>query len=149
MRLGFLPYNYTQTMYQQLQNLSQGSKTVDKYTEEFYKYLTWVDLGETDDQLVSRYIGGLRQNIQDSLNLFDPDNVSAAHQRALLLEKTTARGSTGFFGHGTGGNTTRYNGPFTLEAPPNQQSLTGLQLQSVHLTGVQLRMGLNALSVVN
>jgi hypothetical protein len=113
MRLGFLPYNYTRTMYQRLQNLSQGSKTVDKYTEEFYKYLTWVDLAETDDQLVSRYIGGLQQNIQNSLNLFYPDNVSAAHQRALLLEKTIARGSTGFFGHGTGGNTTRYNGPFT------------------------------------
>jgi hypothetical protein len=86
---------------------------VDEYTEEFYKYLTRVDLAETDDQLVSRYIGGLRQNIQDSLNLFDPDNVSAAHQRAPLLEKTIARGSTGFFGCGIGGNMTRYNGPFT------------------------------------
>jgi hypothetical protein len=100
-------------MYQRLQNLSQGSKTVDEYMEEFYKYLTWVDLAETDDQLVSRYIGGLRQNIQDSLNLFDPINVFAAHQRALLLEKTAARGCTGFFGRGTGDSTTRYNGPFT------------------------------------
>jgi hypothetical protein len=58
--LTFLPYNYTQTMYQRLQNLSQGSKTVDEYTEEFYKYLTLVDLAETNDQLVSRYIGGLQ-----------------------------------------------------------------------------------------
>jgi hypothetical protein len=112
-RLAFLPHNYTRTMYQRLQNLSQGSKTVDEYTEEFYKYLTLVELDETDDQLVSRYIGGLRQNIQNSLNLFDPVNVSAAHQRALLLEKTAARGSTGFFGRGTGGSTTCYNGPFT------------------------------------
>jgi hypothetical protein len=100
-------------MYQRLQNLSQGSKTVDEYMEEFYKYLTRVDLAETDYQLVSRYIGELRQNIQDSLNLFDPDNISAAHQRALLLEKTIARGSTGFFGCDTRGNTTHYNGPFT------------------------------------
>jgi hypothetical protein len=59
MRLAFLPYNYTQTMYQRLQNLSQGSKTMNEYKEEFYKYLTQVDLAETDDQLVSRYIGGL------------------------------------------------------------------------------------------
>jgi hypothetical protein len=86
---------------------------VDEYSEEFYKYLTQVELAEIDDQLVSRCIGGLRQNIQDSLNLFDPVNVSAAHQRALLLEKTVAKGSTGFFGCGTGGSTTRYNGPFT------------------------------------
>jgi hypothetical protein len=113
MRPAFLPFNYTRTMYQRLQNLSQGSKTVVEYTEEFYKYLTRVDFAEANDQLVCQYIGGLRQNIQDSLNLFDPDNVSAAHQRALLLEKMTAKGSTGFFVHGTGGNTTRYNGPFT------------------------------------
>jgi hypothetical protein len=86
---------------------------VDEYTEEFYKYLTRVELAETDDQLVSRYIGGLRQNIQGPLNVFDPINVSAAHQRALLLEKTAARGSTSFFGRGTEGNTTRYNMPFT------------------------------------
>ena len=100
-------------MYQQLQNLRQGLKTVDKYTKVFYKYLTWVDLAEMDDQFVSRYIGGLWQNIQDSLNLFYPINVSVAHQRAILLEKTAARGSTGFFGRGTKGNTTRYNGSLT------------------------------------
>jgi hypothetical protein len=86
---------------------------VDEYTKEFYKYLTRVDLAETDDQLVSRYIEGLQQNIQDSLNLFDPINVSAAHQRALLLEKMAARGSTGFFKRGTGGSTTCCNGLFT------------------------------------
>jgi hypothetical protein len=84
------------------------SKTVDEYTEEFYKYLTQV-VAETDGQLASRYIGGLRQNIQDPLNLFDPVNMFAALQRALLLEKMTARGSTDFFGR----STTRYNGPFT------------------------------------
>jgi hypothetical protein len=100
-------------MYQRLQNLSQDSKTVDEYTEEFYKYLTRVDLVETNDQLVSRYIGGLQQNIQDPLNLFDPVNVYVAHQRALLLEKTAAKGSMGFFGLGIKSNMIRYNGPFT------------------------------------
>jgi hypothetical protein len=132
---GLLAINYTRTMYQRLQNLSQGSKTVDEYTEEFYKYLTRVELAETDDQ-------------KDSLNLFDPVNVSAAHQRALLLEKTAARGSTVFFGRGTGGSTTRYNRSH-LETPPNHQSQIGLQLQLAHLTRVQRRMGLNAFSVVN
>jgi hypothetical protein len=102
---------------------------MDEYTEEFYKYLTRVELAETDDQLVSRYIGRLRQNIQDSLNLFDPVNMSATHQRALLLEKTTTRGSTGFFGRGTGGSMTRYNRPFaprntTQSTTPNWAPIT-------------------------
>jgi hypothetical protein len=87
--------------------------------EEFYKYLTRVDLTEMDDQLISQYIGELRQNIHDSLNLFDLVNVFVAHQRALLLEKMAARGSTGFFERGIEGSMTQYNKLF--KTPPNQQ----------------------------
>jgi predicted thioredoxin/glutaredoxin len=35
----FLPHNYLRTMYQRLQNWSQGSKFVDEYMEEFHKLL--------------------------------------------------------------------------------------------------------------
>ena len=93
---------------------------MDEYTEEFYKYLNRVELAETEDQLLSQYIGGLRQNIQDSLNLFDPVNVSAAHQRALLLEKTAARGSTSFYGRGIGATRLVTTGRSHLETPPTQ-----------------------------
>ena len=82
-------HNYLRTMYQRLQNWSQGLKSIDEYIEKFYKLLTQVDLSKSDEQLVSRYIGGLRQQIQDILNLFDPGDVSAAYQRALLIEKTS------------------------------------------------------------
>jgi hypothetical protein len=110
MRPAFLPYNYLRTMYQRLQNWNQGSKSVDEYTEEFHKLLTRVDLSESDEQLVSRYIGGLRTQIQDTVNLFDPVNISSAHQRALLVEKTLARGSMGVFGHGGVGGYNRSGG---------------------------------------
>jgi hypothetical protein len=114
---------------------------VDEYIEEFYKYLTRIDLAETDDQLVSQYIGGLGQNIQDPLNLFDPVNVSTAHQRAILLEKTVARRSTGFFGLGIESNTTRYNGPFTprnttQSTNPNRTPITtGPPNRSIAMNG--------------
>lgn len=58
MRASFLPHNYTRTLYQNLQNLRQGAKTVEEYTTEFYQLLARNDLGETEEQLVSRYIGG-------------------------------------------------------------------------------------------
>jgi hypothetical protein len=96
----FLPHNYLRIMYQRLQNWSQGLKSVDEYTEEFHKVLARVDLSESDEQLVSRYIGGLRIQIQDTVNLFDHVNILLAHQRALLVEKTLARGSMGVFGCG-------------------------------------------------
>ena len=100
MRPTFLPHNYLQTMYQRLQNWNQGSKSVDEYMEGFHKLLARVDLSESDDQLVLRYIGGLRTQIQDTVNLFDPVNISSAHQRVLLVEKTLSRGSMGVFGRG-------------------------------------------------
>jgi hypothetical protein len=124
MRPAFLPHNYLRTLYQRLQNWNQGSKSVDEYTEEFHKLLARVDLSESDEQLVSRYIGGLRTQIQDTVNLFDPVNISSAHQRALLVEKTLARGSMGVFGCGGVGATTGREVPSKTEDLPHQMVQT-------------------------
>ena len=75
----FFPHNYLLTMYQRLQNWSQGSKFVDEYMEGFYKLLELVDLSELDEQLVLWYIGGLRPQIQDTLNLLDLSTVLEAY----------------------------------------------------------------------
>jgi hypothetical protein len=128
-----LPANYVSTA----TNCSQGSKSVEKYTDEFHKLLARVDLSESVEQLVSQYIGGLRPQIQDMVNLFDPMNISAAHQRALLVKKTLARGSLGIFGRGgtrgynrSGGSflnrgTTPSNGPNKGTTTTGQSSRIG------------------------
>ena len=87
-----------------MQNLRQGIRTVDEYTTEFYELLVRNDIEESQDQLVSRYYGGLHTQILDMVNLFDPVTVTEAHQRALQLEKTLARksGSGPFSGFGSG-----------------------------------------------
>ncbi|GKA80579.1 reverse transcriptase domain-containing protein [Tanacetum coccineum] len=54
---------------------------------------------ETEDQLVSLYTGGLRVQIMDSVNMFDPMTLSDAYQRALAFEKQNHRAKAG------GGNT--------------------------------------------
>ncbi|GJY79709.1 putative nucleotidyltransferase, ribonuclease H [Tanacetum coccineum] len=78
-------------MYQRLQNLKQGSKSVEDYTTEFYQLIARNDIQETEDQLVSRYIGGLRVQIMDSVNIFDPMTLSDAYQRALAFEEQNRR----------------------------------------------------------
>ena len=83
----FLPHNYAKLLYQQLQNLRHGNRSVDGYTTEFYWLVARNDLTETEEQQVSCYIGGLRSQFQDQLNLLDPYSVSEAHQQALQLEK--------------------------------------------------------------
>lgn len=70
---------------------------MDVYTEEFYQLLARTNLMETNDQLVSRFIGGLRLQFQDVLNLFSPVSVSEAHQRAVLLERQFIRRPSGPF----------------------------------------------------
>ena len=79
LRSAFLPYDFQRIMYQRLQNLKQGSRSVDDYTSEFYQLVTRNEIQEMDNQLVVRYIGGLRVQIQDTVNLFDPVSVSAIH----------------------------------------------------------------------
>ncbi|GJS95303.1 reverse transcriptase domain-containing protein [Tanacetum coccineum] len=85
MRANFIPHNYQRQMYQRLQNLKQGSKSVEDYTTEFYQLIARNDIQEIEDQLVSRYIGGLRVQIMDSVNMFDPMTLSDAYQRALAF----------------------------------------------------------------
>ncbi|GJW08267.1 putative reverse transcriptase domain-containing protein [Tanacetum coccineum] len=46
---------------------------------------------QTNDQLVSHYIGGLRVQIMDSVNMFDLVTFSDAYQRALAFEKHNRR----------------------------------------------------------
>ncbi|GKE00250.1 putative nucleotidyltransferase, ribonuclease H [Tanacetum coccineum] len=91
LRENFIPHNYQQLMYQRLQNLKQGTKSVEDYTTEFYQLIARNDIQETNDQLVSRYIGGRRVQIMDSVNMFDPVTLSDAYQRALAFEKQNRR----------------------------------------------------------
>ncbi|XP_020887113.1 uncharacterized protein LOC110229999 [Arabidopsis lyrata subsp. lyrata] len=86
MRRSFLPYNYERTLYTKLQNLRQGSRTVDEYATDFFEMVARTTLLETEDQLVSRFIGGLRTQLQVPLQQFNPTTVSEAHQRALGME---------------------------------------------------------------
>ena len=86
MRKTFLPYNYDQLMFQRLQHLRQGSRTVEEYATEFFLLLNRIDLHESDRQLVTRFVGGIRQQIQHTLNLFNPLTLSEARQQALTAE---------------------------------------------------------------
>ncbi|PKI33813.1 hypothetical protein CRG98_045797 [Punica granatum] len=77
------------------QNLRQGSRSVDKYTVEFYQLVARNKLQETEDQLVARYVGGLRVQLQDMINLFDLVSVSSFYQRALIVERQQKRVGNG------------------------------------------------------
>ena len=79
-------------MYQRFQNMRQGNSTINEYSQ-FFLLLTRNEITETDAQLMSRFIGGLRQQYQNILKLFDPLTILEAHHYALLIEKQSRSGS--------------------------------------------------------
>ncbi|GJR26702.1 putative nucleotidyltransferase, ribonuclease H [Tanacetum coccineum] len=123
LRENFIPHNYQRLMYQRLQNLKQGTKSVEDYTTEFYQLIARNDIQETDDQLVSRYIGGLRVQIMDSVNMFDPVTLSDAYQRALAFEKQNRRVGSLSSPAVTGGSFD--SGNVTSRFVPNQTKMGG------------------------
>ncbi|GJU73298.1 retrovirus-related pol polyprotein from transposon TNT 1-94 [Tanacetum coccineum] len=123
LRENFIPHNYQRLMYQRLQNLKQGTKSVEDYTTEFYQLIARNDIQETDDQLVSRYIGGLRVQIMDSVNMFDPVTLSDAYQRALAFEKQNRRVGSSSSPAITGGSSG--SGNVTSRFVPNQTKVGG------------------------
>ncbi|XP_013704463.1 uncharacterized protein LOC106408194 [Brassica napus] len=87
MRKTFIPFNFERLLFQKFHNIRQGSRSVEDYSNEFYQILTRVDIQDSEDQLVARYIAGLRTQLQTVLHQFDPSSVSEARQRALLVEQ--------------------------------------------------------------
>lgn len=65
LRAHFLLEDYEQILYLQYQRCSQISRSVNEHTEEFYKLNARINLNESSQQLIARYIGGLRDAIQD------------------------------------------------------------------------------------
>ena len=65
----FLPLDYQQELFRQYQDYRQGTRTVNKYMEEFYRLVNCNDLEETKDQRISRFVHGLRVSIRDQVSL--------------------------------------------------------------------------------
>ena len=63
--------------------------------------LTRTDIYDSEDQLVSRFIGGLRPQLQSSLAQFDPTTIAEAHRRAVTFEQQSRTGSSNWSSQST------------------------------------------------
>lgn len=88
MRKTFIPYNYERLLFQKFHNIRQGSRSVEEYANEFYLMLTRVDTQDSEDQLVARFIAGLRPQLQNTLHQFDPCSVSEARAKSVISGTT-------------------------------------------------------------
>jgi intein-encoded DNA endonuclease-like protein len=65
--------------------------TIKEYIEEFYRLNIKTRQRERDEEKVSRYINGLRYEIQDDLSMMSVRTVEDAYQFALKVEEKLAR----------------------------------------------------------
>ena len=52
-----MPFNYMQSLYKQLHNLKQHG-SVEECTEAFYQLVARVDLNESEEQVVAKFLSG-------------------------------------------------------------------------------------------
>ncbi|XP_020683016.1 uncharacterized protein LOC110100003 [Dendrobium catenatum] len=86
LRTQFLPTDFEQILYMRYQHCSQGARSISKYTEEFNRLSARNDLNESTNQLVARYIGGLKDSIQDQLELNSVWSLPQAVNLAMKIE---------------------------------------------------------------
>ncbi|KAJ0627391.1 putative nucleotidyltransferase, Ribonuclease H [Helianthus annuus] len=65
----FLPPNHRQDSYLDYHNCKQGTLTVEQFIIEFERLRMRCGVDETDEQLIARFLGGLRQDISDVVQL--------------------------------------------------------------------------------
>ena len=60
---------------------------MEEYIEAFYQLVARVDLNKSEEQMVARFLCGLKPPIQDALSLHQLWFVSEAYNRDLMFEK--------------------------------------------------------------
>jgi uncharacterized protein YjbK len=86
LKVKFIPRDYQVTLFRRMKNLRHKLMIVKEYTEEFYKLNIRVGHRESDDEKVSRYMNGLRYDIQDEMSMVTIRTVEDAYHMALKYE---------------------------------------------------------------
>jgi hypothetical protein len=91
MKAKFIPRDYQINLFRRMQNLRQKGMTVKEYTENFYRINIRAGHRESDDEKVSRYMNGMRYDIQDEMSMVKIRNVEDTYQISLKAKEKLAR----------------------------------------------------------
>src|SRR4051812_18845739 len=64
MRSRFVPSHYTRDLFNKLQTLSQGTKTVEEYFKQMELNMICANIKEHDEQTMARFLNGLNHQIK-------------------------------------------------------------------------------------
>jgi len=91
MKSTFLPKDYQNSLYRQVQNQRQRMMIVKEYTKEFYKVNLRFGYVEDTPEKTTRFVNGLRMEILDEISILSPKTIEEAYQSALKVEEKIAK----------------------------------------------------------
>lgn len=65
--------------------------SVEEYTTKFYNLSICMGLNEIDEQLITKYVSGLKISIQDEMRIVRLSNLDDAYQHALMAKQHVLR----------------------------------------------------------
>ena len=87
MRARFVPSYYSRDLLHKLQQLRQGSKSVEEYYQELQMGMLRCGLEENEDGAIARFMGGLNREIQDILAYKEYNSVNRLFHLACKAER--------------------------------------------------------------
>ena len=74
-----------------LQRLQQGPSSVDDYFKELKTILTKIDMHESEESKIVRFVTGLRRNIQDVVELYEYSSLEKLVHLAIKVESQLSK----------------------------------------------------------
>uniref|UniRef100_A0A2N9EGL5 RNA-directed DNA polymerase n=1 Tax=Fagus sylvatica TaxID=28930 RepID=A0A2N9EGL5_FAGSY len=130
----YLPDHYKQDAFMKFHNFKQRELSVEEYTAEFDHLMIRCDVVEQEEQMIARYLGGLRVEISDVVQLQPYWNYYDVCKLAMKVEKQQKekRGNSfrsftrdGVSNRGSGSTSKTTTIPKTAAAKPKNESTSG------------------------
>jgi len=86
MRARFVPPHYRKELLLKLQRLQQGTKSVDDYFKELETNLTKIEMHESEESKMARFVSRLRREIQDVVELYEYSSLEKLVHLAIKVE---------------------------------------------------------------
>jgi hypothetical protein len=130
----YLPDHYKQDAFMKFHNFKQRELSVEEYTAEFDHLMIRCDVVEQEEQMIARYLGGLRVEINDVVQLQPYWNYYDVCKLAMKVEKQQKekRGNSfrsftrdGVSNRGSGSTSKTTTIPKTAAAKPKNEATPG------------------------
>ncbi|OMO97609.1 Zinc finger, CCHC-type [Corchorus capsularis] len=96
MRKRFVPSFYTNGLYQDLQSLRQGTRSVDEYYSEMMLLMSRAEVDESPQATIARFLAGLNREIHDIVEMQQHYDVEELLQHAMKAESQVKRNKKSF-----------------------------------------------------